>query len=86
MTEYPIGTGEWAYLIGDLRFMEYPFCHMPLGKEKTYAEEVRKVSFEKLARLIKVLGFLMQTKVYLFWARTKSSSNISENRAIRWAT
>jgi len=26
-----------------------------------------KASFERLSRLIKVCGFLMQTKVYLFW-------------------
>jgi len=49
------------------RFIKYFFCHMPFGRKKTYAEEVRKASLERLARLIKVCGFLMQTKVYLFW-------------------
>jgi len=50
-----------------VRFMKYFFCHMLFGRKETYAEEVRKVSLERLARLIKVCSFLMQTKVYLFW-------------------
>ncbi|MEM3698028.1 MAG: GNAT family N-acetyltransferase [Candidatus Bathyarchaeia archaeon] len=51
------------------RFMKYFFCHMPFGKKQAYTEEVRKASLERLAYLIKVCGFLMQTKVYLFWSR-----------------
>jgi ABC-type lipoprotein export system ATPase subunit/GNAT superfamily N-acetyltransferase len=49
------------------RFMKYFFWHTPFGKKKIYVEEIKKASFERLARLIKVCGFLMQTKVYLFW-------------------
>jgi len=49
------------------RFMKYFFCHMPFGRKKAYAEEVMKASLERLSHLIKVCGFLMQTKVYLFW-------------------
>ncbi|MEM3628324.1 MAG: ATP-binding cassette domain-containing protein [Candidatus Bathyarchaeia archaeon] len=49
------------------RFMKYFFCHMPFGKKQAYTEEVRKASLERLAHLIKVCGFLMRTKVYLFW-------------------
>jgi hypothetical protein len=37
------------------------------GHKKDYVEEIKKVSLERLARLIRVCGFLMQTKVYLFW-------------------
>jgi GNAT superfamily N-acetyltransferase len=49
------------------RFMKY-FCpHLVFGHKKDYVEEIKKVSLERLARLIKVCGFLMQTKVYLFW-------------------
>jgi len=51
------------------RFMKYFFCYMPFGKKEAYAEEVRKASLERLAHLIKVCGFLMQKKVYLFWKR-----------------
>jgi len=49
------------------RFMKYFFCYVPFGRKQAYTEEVRKASLERLARLIKVCGFLMQTKVYLFW-------------------
>jgi len=52
------------------RFMKHFFCHMPFGKKKAYAEEAMKASLERLAHLIKVCGFLLQTKVYLFWCST----------------
>jgi hypothetical protein len=53
--------------------MKYFFCHMPFGKKQAYAEEVTKAGFERLAHLIKVCGFLMQTKVYLFWQGRKAA-------------
>jgi len=49
------------------RFMKYFFPHLLFGHKKVYVEEIKKVSLERLAHLIKVCGFLMQTKVYLFW-------------------
>jgi ABC-type ATPase with predicted acetyltransferase domain len=49
------------------RFMKYFFCHMPFGRKELYAKEVVKAGLERLSHLIKVCGFLMQTKVYLFW-------------------
>ena len=51
------------------RFMKYFFCHMPFGKKEAYAKEVMKANLQRLARLIKICGFLLQTKVYLFWQR-----------------
>jgi hypothetical protein len=51
------------------RFMKYFFPHLLFGHKKVYVEEIKKVSLEKLAHLIKVCGFLMQTKVYLFWQK-----------------
>jgi hypothetical protein len=51
------------------RFMKYFFSHQLFGKREAYTKEIRKASLERLARLIKVCGFLMQTKVYLFWKR-----------------
>jgi len=47
--------------------MKYFFCHVPFGRKEVYAKEVKKANLERLARLIKVCGFLLQTKVYLFW-------------------
>jgi ABC-type lipoprotein export system ATPase subunit/GNAT superfamily N-acetyltransferase len=49
------------------RFMKYFFCHMPFGKREDYIREIRKASIERLARLIKVCGFLIQLKLYMFW-------------------
>jgi len=37
------------------------------GHKGVYVEEARKASLERLACLIKVCGFLMQVKIYLFW-------------------
>jgi len=47
--------------------MKYFFCHIPFGRKEVYAEEVMKANLERLSHLIKVCGFLLQTKVYLFW-------------------
>lgn len=49
------------------RFIKYFFYHMPFGKKQAYTEEAMKASLERLSHLIKVCGFLMQTKIYLFW-------------------
>jgi hypothetical protein len=51
--------------------MKYFFCHMPFGRKEAYAKEVMKTNPKRLAHLIKVCGFLMQTKVYLFWQKKK---------------
>jgi len=53
------------------RFMKYFFCHLPFGLKEEYGKEVKKANIERLTRLIKVCGFLMQTKVYLFWKSAK---------------
>jgi hypothetical protein len=53
------------------RFMKYFLCHMPFGKKQVYAKEVIKTNAKRLAHLIKVCGFLMQTKVYLFYIEGK---------------
>jgi hypothetical protein len=51
------------------RFMKYFFPHLLFGHKKVYVEEIKKAGLERLARLIKVCGFLLQTKVYLFWKK-----------------
>jgi hypothetical protein len=50
--------------------MKYFFCHMPFGRKEAYAKAVAEASLKRLAHLIKVCGFLLQTKVYLFWCIT----------------
>jgi GNAT superfamily N-acetyltransferase len=49
------------------RFMKYFFPRMLFGHRKDYVKEIKKASLERFVHLIKVCGFLMQTKVYLFW-------------------
>ncbi|MFQ6073945.1 MAG: ABC transporter ATP-binding protein [Candidatus Bathyarchaeia archaeon] len=50
-----------------LRFMKEFFSHKPYGKAKLFKERVDMADFGKLAKLIKIVGMLLQTKVYLFW-------------------
>jgi hypothetical protein len=40
---------------------------LPYGHSPEYAENIKNASLERLAQLIKICGFLMQTKVYLLW-------------------
>jgi hypothetical protein len=41
----------------------------PYGKTADYVRFVEAADSEKLAKLIKTLGLLLQTKVYLFWRK-----------------
>jgi ABC-type lipoprotein export system ATPase subunit/GNAT superfamily N-acetyltransferase len=50
------------------RFMKYFFSRIPFGRKEAYIHEVKKANLERLAHLIKVCGFLLQRKVYLFWS------------------
>jgi len=43
--------------------------HLPFGVKEAYAQKIKSASMNKLAGLIKICGFLMQTKAYLFWER-----------------
>jgi len=49
------------------------FAHQLFGKREAYTKETMKASLEKLAHLIEVCGFLLQTKVYLFLGNKKES-------------
>jgi hypothetical protein len=43
--------------------------HLPFGTKDAYVKEMMAADLNKLANLIRICGFLMQTKVYLFWGR-----------------
>jgi len=45
--------------------------HMPYGTAAVYGEGMRNASIERLAKLVKIVGMLLQTKVYLFWRDPK---------------
>lgn len=53
-----------------MRFSKSFSYHMPYGTVAVYRKEIQEVGLEKLAVLIKICGFLLQSKVYLFWRRT----------------
>ena len=42
--------------------------HQPFGLTSDYIKGIENAGSEKLARLIKIVGMLLQTKVYLFWS------------------
>jgi len=51
------------------RFLKSFSNDLPFGTREAYQKEIGNASLEKLASLIKICGFLMQTKVYLFWQK-----------------
>ena len=52
---------------GHVRFLKYFSSDVPFGYKEDYKKAVRNANLEKLAGLIKICGFLLQKKVYLFW-------------------
>lgn len=50
-----------------VRFLKYFNSDLPFGHKEDYKKAVNAACLEKLAGLIKICGFLLQTKVYLFW-------------------
>ena len=43
--------------------------YQPFGLTSDYIKDIENADSEKLARLIKIVGMLLQTKVYLFWSQ-----------------
>lgn len=64
------------------RFMKEFFYHKPYGKAKLFKEKVTKANLEKLAKLIKIVGLLLQTKVYLIW-KEKNLELLNDDRRAR---
>jgi ABC-type transport system involved in cytochrome c biogenesis ATPase subunit len=46
--------------------------HQPFGKTSTYIQCIKNADSAKMAKLIKVVGMLLQTKVYLTWENPKT--------------
>jgi ABC-type transport system involved in cytochrome c biogenesis ATPase subunit/GNAT superfamily N-acetyltransferase len=49
------------------RFSKSFSYHLPYGTKAVYERQIRNAGLEKLAELIRICGFLLQAKVYLFW-------------------
>jgi ABC-type lipoprotein export system ATPase subunit len=60
------------------RFVKCFGSRSAFGDKESYAEEVEKASVEKLVKLIKVCGILMQTKVYLFWENPQNVGSVTK--------
>lgn len=54
------------------RFLKSFSWHQPYGISSAYKELVYSANLEKVASLVKICGFLLQTKVYLFWRSEKN--------------
>jgi ABC-type lipoprotein export system ATPase subunit/GNAT superfamily N-acetyltransferase len=52
------------------RFLKSFSLRLPFGVKEAYKERILNAKLDKLADLIKICSFLMQTKAYLFWSRT----------------
>ena len=54
---------------GHPRFMkEFEGCRQAAyGRKPDYVGGIKTAGFSKMAKLIKIVGVLLQTKVYLFW-------------------
>jgi tRNA(Met) C34 N-acetyltransferase TmcA len=52
-----------------MRFSKSFNYHMPYGTVDVYRKEIKNASLEKLGVLIRICGFLLQSKVYLYWQR-----------------
>ena len=53
--------------------------HVPYGDSADFKEALEKADLAKLARLVRIVGMLLQTKFYLFWRNP-----LSESQSSRW--
>jgi len=68
LTESELRTLRQALIMNaHPRFLKEFFSHQPYGKRQLFEKAVEIAGLEKLAKLLKVTGMLLQTKVYLFW-------------------
>jgi len=51
------------------RFSKFFSSGLPFGHMGDYEKKVNAATLEQLASLIKIYGFLMQTKIYMFWKK-----------------
>lgn len=52
--------------------------HQPFGKSSEYIKSIEIADLPKLAKLIKLVGMLLQTKTYLFWKRPKTKLTLTQ--------
>jgi len=47
--------------------------HVPYGNSAEFKKCIKDADIPKLARLVKIIGMLLQTKVYLFWSKIRKT-------------
>jgi hypothetical protein len=62
-----------------MRFMKSFSYHLPFGTKDAYVKDVMAADLNKLANLIRICGFLMQTKVHLFWNVSRAARKNRKN-------
>jgi hypothetical protein len=55
--------------------------HLPFGTKDAYVKEIMGADLDELANLVRICGFLMQTKAYLFWRSSKTGAFTPTPRA-----
>jgi hypothetical protein len=55
-----------------LRFLKSFSGRLPFGTKDAYVKEIMAADLNKLAGLIRICEFLMQTKAYLFWKEERN--------------
>jgi hypothetical protein len=45
--------------------------HQPFEKTSDYVESIKNANQEKMRKLVKLVGMLMQKKIYLFWKSSR---------------
>jgi hypothetical protein len=61
------GIGGAGIKQSPIRFLKSFSFHLPFGTKEACTQAVASASLDRLTGLIKICGFLMQTKAYLFW-------------------
>ena len=56
------------------RFMKSFSYHLPFGTRDAYVRETMAADLDKLTNLVRICGFLTQTKTYLFWKKKVENS------------
>jgi hypothetical protein len=48
--------------------------HLPFGTKQAYVREMMAADLDKLANLIRICDFMMQTKIYSIWTRKQGKN------------
>ncbi len=73
----PMKTMKCREILAKLRsprLHKFADSHAPYGRSARYRNAVEKASLEKLAKILKAVSFLAQTKVYLLWLRAENKN------------